>query len=104
MKGPEQLIDTRMRHETPRSPEKAGFRAQLAVVEGGRVQLRSRQGTDMTAAFTDIRKAALAQLPEGTGLDGELVGSVDGIQHHLALRAENALLRGRAMSVSSGNA
>ncbi|MDX3314528.1 ATP-dependent DNA ligase [Streptomyces sp. NPDC054884] len=40
---------------------------------GGRVLLRSRRGTHMTAAFPEIRAAALAQLPEGTGLDGELV-------------------------------
>jgi hypothetical protein len=37
------------------------------------VLLRSRQDTDMTAAFPEIRAAALAQLPAGTGLDGELV-------------------------------
>ncbi|MGW8713098.1 hypothetical protein [Streptomyces sp. NPDC055752] len=35
--------------------------------------LRSRQGTDMTTAFPEVREAALAQLPEDTGLDGELV-------------------------------
>ncbi|MFI5679989.1 DNA ligase-like domain-containing protein [Streptomyces cellulosae] len=40
---------------------------------GGRVLLRSRRGTDMTASFPEIRAAALAQLPENTGLDGELV-------------------------------
>ncbi|MEU7429236.1 hypothetical protein [Streptomyces sp. NPDC040750] len=51
-------------------PKWDGYRAQLAVYEGGRVLLRSRQGTDMTAVFTEIRSAALAQLPAGTGLDG----------------------------------
>lgn len=40
---------------------------------GGRVLLRSRQGTDMTASFPEIRAAALARLPADTGLDGELV-------------------------------
>ncbi|WP_444468396.1 Helicase associated domain protein (plasmid) [Streptomyces rochei] len=37
--------------------------------------LRSRQGTDMTAAFSEIADAALAQLPADTdtGRDGELV-------------------------------
>ncbi|MFD3622767.1 hypothetical protein ACFWWT_48205 [Streptomyces sp. NPDC058676] len=35
--------------------------------------LRSRRGTDMTASFPEIRAAALAQLPEDIGLDGELV-------------------------------
>ncbi|CAM5564246.1 hypothetical protein [Streptomyces coeruleorubidus] len=40
---------------------------------GGRVLLRSRRGTDMTASFPEIRAAALAQLPADTGIDGELV-------------------------------
>ncbi len=50
-----------------------GYRAQLAVYADGRVLLRSRRGTDMTAAFPEIRAAALAQLPADTGIDGELV-------------------------------
>lgn len=40
---------------------------------GGRVFLRSQRGTDMTASFPENRAAALAQLPEVTGVDGELV-------------------------------
>ncbi|MFI2511470.1 hypothetical protein [Streptomyces sp. NPDC018972] len=36
---------------------------------GGRVLLRPRRGTDMTAAFPEIRAAALAQLPADTGVD-----------------------------------
>lgn len=58
---------------TRRSLEKDGCRAQLAVYAAGRVLLRSRHGTDMTTSFPEIRAAALAQLPEDTGLDGELV-------------------------------
>ncbi|WP_432101321.1 ATP-dependent DNA ligase [Streptomyces sp. WAC 04229] len=54
-------------------PKWDGYRAQLARYADGRVLLRSRQGTDMTTAFPEVREAALAQLPEGTGLDGELV-------------------------------
>ncbi|MEV7797397.1 ATP-dependent DNA ligase [Streptomyces sp. NPDC087512] len=54
-------------------PKWDGYRAQLARWADGRVLLRSRQGTDMTAAFPEIRDAALAQLPGDTGLDGELV-------------------------------
>ncbi|WP_309030885.1 ATP-dependent DNA ligase [Streptomyces alfalfae] len=54
-------------------PKWDGYRAQLARYTGGRVLLRSRQGTDMTAAFPEIVDAALAQLPDDTGLDGELV-------------------------------
>ncbi|MFB6772686.1 hypothetical protein [Streptomyces sp. NPDC056337] len=59
-----------MSQETRQSLEKDGYRAQLAYYAGGRVLLRSRQGTDMTAAFPEVREAALAQLPEDTGLDG----------------------------------
>ncbi|MET7903888.1 ATP-dependent DNA ligase [Streptomyces sp. NPDC005355] len=54
-------------------PKWDGYRAQLAVHADGRVLLRSRQGTDMTASFPEIRAAPLAQLPADTGLDGELV-------------------------------
>ncbi|MEW2268063.1 ATP-dependent DNA ligase [Streptomyces sp. NPDC047853] len=54
-------------------PKWDGYRAQLARWADGRVLLRSRQGTDMTGAFREIRAAALAQLPDDTGLDGELV-------------------------------
>jgi ATP-dependent DNA ligase len=54
-------------------PKWDGYRAELAVHTGGRVLLRSRQGTDMTPAFPEIRAAAPAQLPADTGLDGELV-------------------------------
>jgi ATP-dependent DNA ligase len=43
------------------------------VFAGRRVLLRSRRGTDMTASFPEIRAAALAHLPEDTGLDGVLV-------------------------------
>lgn len=59
--------------ETYRILEKDGFRAQLAVHAGGRVVLRSRQGTDLLGAFPEIGAAALAQLPPDTGLDGEVV-------------------------------
>ncbi|WP_329529747.1 hypothetical protein OG568_48530 (plasmid) [Streptomyces sp. NBC_01450] len=47
-----------------------GYRAQLAMHASGRVLLRSRHGTDMTASFPEIRAAALTQLPADTGLDG----------------------------------
>ncbi|MGW7259531.1 ATP-dependent DNA ligase [Streptomyces sp. NPDC054834] len=62
-----------MSHGTRQSLEKDGYRAQLAVHADRRVLLRSRQGTDMTSSFPEIRTAALAQLPADTGLDGELV-------------------------------
>ncbi|TKS96326.1 ATP-dependent DNA ligase [Streptomyces lasalocidi] len=78
-------------------PKWDGFRAQLAVHDGGRVLLRSRQGTDMTASFPEIREAALAQLPAGTGLDGELVVWEHGrlaferLQQRLARRGSGAV-------------
>ncbi|MEU3297417.1 ATP-dependent DNA ligase [Streptomyces longwoodensis] len=77
-------------------PKWDGFRAQLAVWPGGRVLLRSRQGTDMTASFPEIRAAALAQLPADTGLDGELVVWEHGrlaferLQQRLAWRGRGA--------------
>ncbi|WP_436961497.1 ATP-dependent DNA ligase [Streptomyces sp. SudanB182_2057] len=78
-------------------PKWDGFRAQLAVHTGGRVLLRSRQGTDMTSAFPEIRRAALAQLPADTGLDGELVVWESGrltferLQQRLARRGTGAV-------------
>ncbi|MGW5568192.1 ATP-dependent DNA ligase [Streptomyces tendae] len=54
-------------------PKWDGYRAQIARYADERVLLRSRQGTDMTGAFPEIKEAALAQLPGDTGLDGELV-------------------------------
>jgi ATP-dependent DNA ligase len=77
-------------------PKWDGYRAQLAVHTGGRVLLRSRQGTDMTGSFPEIRAAALAQLPADTGLDGELVVWESGrlaferLQQRLARRGSGA--------------
>jgi ATP-dependent DNA ligase len=54
-------------------PKWDGYRAQLAVGDGGKAVLRSRHGTDMTDAFPEIQAAALAQIPGRSALDGELV-------------------------------
>ncbi|GAA2767632.1 ATP-dependent DNA ligase [Streptomyces paradoxus] len=48
-----------------------GFRALLSA-DAGKVELRSRRGTDMGPAFPEI-VAGAAQLPDATALDGELV-------------------------------
>ncbi|MFE0820650.1 hypothetical protein [Streptomyces sp. NPDC058847] len=48
-----------MFHETRQSLEKDGYRAQLAHWADGWLLLRSRQGTDMAAAFSEIREAHL---------------------------------------------
>ncbi|MFH0176620.1 hypothetical protein [Streptomyces cacaoi] len=53
-------------------PKWDGYRAQLARYADGRVLLRSRRGVAMPPSFPEIRAAA-AQLPGDTGLDGELV-------------------------------
>jgi ATP-dependent DNA ligase len=91
-------------------PKWDGFRAQLAVRVGGRVLLRSRQGTDMTGSFPEIRAAAVEQLPGDTGLDGELVVWEQGrlaferLQQRLARRGSGAAERragGRRTSWSS---
>ncbi|MFF4985525.1 hypothetical protein ACFY3O_36480 [Streptomyces sp. NPDC001046] len=77
-------------------PKWDGFRAQLAVYKGGRVLLRSRQGTDMTGSFPEIRTAALVQLPPNTALDGELVVwearklAFERLQQRLARRGKGA--------------
>lgn len=54
-------------------PKRDGYRAQFARYADGQVLLRSRQGTNMTASFPEIFDASLTQLPDDTGLDGELV-------------------------------
>ncbi|WP_331724443.1 hypothetical protein OG416_36825 (plasmid) [Streptomyces longwoodensis] len=62
---------------------------------GGWALLRSRQATDITAAFPEIHATALAQLPAGTGLDGELVArerarlTFARLQQRLARRGSN---------------
>lgn len=53
-------------------PKWDGYRALLARYADGRVLIRSRRGTDMTAAFPEITAAA-RDLPADCGLDGELV-------------------------------
>ncbi|MFC9891552.1 ATP-dependent DNA ligase, partial [Streptomyces pilosus] len=42
-----------------------GYRAQLARYADGRVLLRSRQGTNMTASFPEIFDASLGRHPDG---------------------------------------
>ncbi len=77
-------------------PKWDGYRAQLAACAGGRVLLRSGQGTDMTASFPENRAAALSQLPTDIGLDGELVVwerdrlAFERLQQRLARRGSGA--------------
>jgi ATP-dependent DNA ligase len=53
-------------------PKWDGFRALIRVDPDG-ARIRSRHGTDLTAAFADVAAAAAEQLHAGTVLDGELV-------------------------------
>ncbi|CAM5658587.1 hypothetical protein ACFUV2_32350 [Streptomyces pilosus] len=46
-------------------PKWDGYRAQLARYADGRVLLRSRQGTNMTASFPEIFDASLGRHPDG---------------------------------------
>ncbi|MEU1536124.1 ATP-dependent DNA ligase [Streptomyces fagopyri] len=67
-----------------------GYRALLSV-DSSRVQLVSRQGTDLRAAFPEI-VAGAAQLADGTAVDGEIVVWEDGrlafgrLQHRMQRR------------------
>ena len=51
-------------------PKWDGVRAMLGVDARGQVQIRSRTGTDLVAAFPDIATAAAEQLRPGTLVDG----------------------------------
>ncbi|MCL6281321.1 hypothetical protein M3398_29065, partial [Streptomyces albidoflavus] len=63
-----------------------GWRARAAVRTGGRVDLRSRRGTPLTARFADLA-ASMAGLPEGLVLDGEVVAATSaGTLDFLALQ------------------
>lgn len=86
-----------LRH--PRTLEKDGFRALVARWDGGRVLIRSRNGTDMTAAFPEIADAARA-LPGSLGsilLDGELITREAG---RLAFRRLGSRINARPSTVS----
>jgi ATP-dependent DNA ligase len=81
-------------------PKWDGYRCQLEVHEAGVAALRSRRGADLTSAFPEIRQAALAQLPAGTGLDGELVVWEDGRLAFERLQARAAARGARAAAAA----
>ncbi len=64
----------------------------LAFVDGGRVRLQSRELIDITVQFPQL--ARLAQLPDGTVLDGELV-AMERNKPSLAKIQARALLQDR---------
>jgi ATP-dependent DNA ligase len=82
-------------------PKWDGYRT-LAHHHGDQVLLRSRHGTNMTAAFPEIRDAAL-QLPNDTALDGELVVweagrlAFERLQQRMARRGKTAVQAAREM-------
>src|SRR5215510_4594922 len=59
-----------------------GFRA-LCYIENGQYRLVGRRRSDFTAQFPEL--SPLAQLPEGTVLDGEIVAMVDGKPEFVSL-------------------
>ncbi|MFJ4378097.1 DNA ligase [Streptomyces albidoflavus] len=63
-----------------------GWRTRAAVRTGSRVDLRSRRGTPLASRFADLA-AAMAGLPEGLVLDGEVVAATSaGTLDFLALQ------------------
>lgn len=72
-----------------------GFRCAL-VRDGTVIRLWSRQGKDLTDHFPDVARAATAQVPSGTVLDGELVIwngdrlDFDLLQRRLVIRGKRA--------------
>lgn len=90
-----------MSHETPRSLENDGYRCRLEVREAGVAALRSRRGADLAEAFPEIRQAALAQLPSGTGLDGELIVREDERLAFERLQARAAARGARATAAAA---
>jgi ATP-dependent DNA ligase len=66
-------------------PKFDGYRAVLFVDKRG-ARVQSRRGHDITDAFPDIARAAAAQLPPGTVIDGELLMWRDGRPHFAGLQ------------------
>lgn len=62
----------------------------LAFVEAGQVRLQSREMIDITAQFPELRR--LADLPDGTVLDGELVVLIEDRQSLAAILSRVQLL------------
>ena len=50
-----------------------GYRLAIRHTAAAGIELWSRNGTNLTRKFPDIARAAAAQVPEGTVLDGEVV-------------------------------
>jgi bifunctional non-homologous end joining protein LigD len=81
-----------------------GVRA-IALIDGGRVHLQSRNGNDLTAAFPEFRQIGESVGPRPCILDGEIVvlgedGKPDfgRLQHRLHLSNANAIKKQLAMS------
>jgi bifunctional non-homologous end joining protein LigD len=78
-------------------PKLDGYRA-LAFIDGGRVELRSRRGLDLTRAFPSIVAELRAQAVETMVLDGEVVAldpsgrlSFNALQNRVQLKTEREI-------------
>lgn len=81
-------------------PKYDGYRV-LITRSSDDAQLTSRRGTDLTEAFPEASTAAVAQVPDATLLDGELVAYIDGrlnfdtLQHRMTSRGRRATAASR---------
>src|SRR6185295_4480509 len=76
-----------------------GFRA-LCYIENGQYQLVGRRRSDYTTQFPEL--SPLAELPDGTVLDGEIVAMVDGKPDFVSLltRQRKNLVQNRRHQVT----
>ncbi|MDQ4504421.1 ATP-dependent DNA ligase [Sinomonas sp. ASV322] len=58
-------------------PKWDGVRAAVVIADG-RTRIFSRNGADLTASFPELEQAAVAQIPDSTVVDGEIVSWGDG--------------------------
>src|SRR6185437_14430228 len=81
-------------------PKLDGYRA-LAIVRGGKLELRSRRGLDLAADFPALAAEIAKQAVEGSVLDGEIVAfDASGRPSFAALQARAELKSARERAVA----